>query len=151
MPNEPRFVFDTNVVVSALLLKQSVARQAFDKAVRAGKFLISQATVEELNEVLRRRGFEPYITERERIEFLSAFVRDAILVEVTEHVAMCRDPKDDKFLELAWNGRALCIITGDKDLLVLHPFRGIAVLTPRQFLDYTIEGSNETVHSTSSA
>lgn len=141
MPNEPRFVLDTNVLVSALLLKQSIARQAFDKAIRFGKLLISSATVEELNAVLRRRGFEPYITESERIEFLSAYVRDAILIEVTERVAVCRDPKDDKFLELAWNGQACCIVTGDEDLLVLHPFRGIAILTPRQFLDYPVAGS----------
>ena len=42
----------------------------------------------------------------------------------------CRDPKDDKFLELALNGKATHIVSGDEDLLVLHPFRGIPILTP---------------------
>lgn len=63
MLNEPRFVFDTNVVISALLLKYSVARQAFDKPTQVGKLLVSRATVEELDDVLRRKGFEKYVTD----------------------------------------------------------------------------------------
>lgn len=141
MPNELRFVFDTNVVISALLLRRSVARQAFDKATQAGKFLISDATVEELNAVLQRKGFERYVTEEERMEFLSAFVREGILIEIVERVMACRDPKDDKFLELAVNGKATYIVSGDEDLLVLHPFRGIAIMTPRQFLEYSINSA----------
>lgn len=138
MANEPRFIFDTNVVVSALLLRHSVTRQAFDRATQIGKLLISRATVEELNDVLRRKGFERYVTEEERMEFLSAFVRDGVLVEIVERVVACRDPKDDKFLELAVNGKATCIVSGDEDLLALHPFRGIAIVTPRQFLESLI-------------
>ncbi len=138
MANEPRFVFDTNVVISALLLKHSVACQAFDRATQRGKLLISRVTVEELNDVLRRKGFERYITEEERMEFLSAFVRDGVLVEIVERVEACRDPKDNKFLELAVNGKATCIVSGDEDLLVLHPFRGIAIVSPRQFLEFPI-------------
>ncbi len=141
MANEPCFVFDTHVVISALLLKRSVARQAFDRATQRGKLLISRVTVEELNDVLRRKGFERYITEEERMEFLSAFVRDGVLVEIVERVVACRDPKDDKFLELAVNGKATCIVSGDEDLLILHPFRGIAIVSPRQFLEFPIESA----------
>jgi hypothetical protein len=136
MPTERRFVFDTNVIVSALLLDQSVARRAFDKAMESGALLISDATVEELNKVLRRKEFEKYVTEDERIEFITALVRAADLVEITETVTECRDPKDNKFLELAVSGKAACIVSGDRDLLQLHPFRGMLVLTPRQFLDH---------------
>lgn len=113
MPTERRFVFDTNVIVSAVLLKQSVARQAFDEALERGKILASQTTIEELNEVMRRKGFEKYVTEDERGEFVTALVREAILVEITETITECRDPKDNKFLELAVSGRATCIVTGD--------------------------------------
>lgn len=119
-------------IISTFLLKSSVARQAFDKAIQVGKFLISRATVEELNDVLRRKGFEKYVTEEERMEFLSAFVTDGVLVDIVESVMACRDSKDDKFLELAVNGKATCIVSSDQDLLVLHPFRGIAIMTPRQ-------------------
>ncbi|MDE2844360.1 MAG: putative toxin-antitoxin system toxin component, PIN family [Chloroflexota bacterium] len=48
---------------------------------------------------------------------------------------MCRDPKDDKFLELAVSGQASHIVSGDQDMLELHPFRGIPVLSPRSFSD----------------
>ena len=75
------------------------------------------------------------MTEDERMEFLAVLLREATLVEVTMHVGECRDPQDNKFLELAASGRALCIVSGDQDLLVLHPFRGIPIVTPRGFLD----------------
>lgn len=139
MPTERRFVFDTNVIVSALLLKQSIVRQAFDKAIEQGRLMVPQAVIEKLNEVLRRKGFEKYVIEDERIEFITALVREATLVEITDTVTECRDPKDNKFLESAVSGKATCIVSGDDDLLVLHPFRGIPVLTPRQFLDYSWE------------
>jgi len=61
-------------------------------------------------------------------------IREAELVAVTEVVTECRDPKDNKFLELAVSAQATCIISGDKALLVLHPFRGIPVITPQAFL-----------------
>ena len=75
------------------------------------------------------------MTEDERMEFLAVLLREATLVEVTAHVGECRDPQDNKFLELAASGRALCIVSGDQDLLVLHPFCGIPIVTPRGFLD----------------
>ena len=137
MPTDLRFVFDTNVIVSALLLKHPVARQAFDKALEIGKLLVSQATIEELNEILRREDFNKYVLENERIQFIAILVREATLVEVTETVNECRDPKDNKFLELAVSGKATCIVSGDDDLLVLHPFRGMPILTPRQFLSHS--------------
>ena len=139
MPTDQYFVFDTNVIVSALLLKQSVSRQAFDKAFRQGKLLLSLATINELNEVLKREKFNKYVRENERIQFLTALVREAILVEVNETVTECRDPKDNKFLELAVSGQATCIVSGDKDLLILHPFRGTPIMTPRSFLDYSYD------------
>jgi putative PIN family toxin of toxin-antitoxin system len=129
-----RAVFDTNVVVSAVLLPRSVPRQAFDRAREYGKILISVATVDELNEVLRRQRFDKYVREAQRLEFLAALIREAELVDVTEVVTECGDPKDNKFLELAVSGKATCIISGDKDLLALHPFRGIPVIAPQVFL-----------------
>jgi putative PIN family toxin of toxin-antitoxin system len=129
-----RAVFDTSVVVSAVLLPRSVPRQAFDRAQEHGKILISIATVDELNEVLRRQRFDNYVREAQRLEFLATLIREAELVDVTEVVTECRDLKDNKFLELAVSGKATCIISGDKDLLALHPFRGIPIITCQAFL-----------------
>lgn len=135
MKIDQRFILDTNIIISAMLLKQSVARQAFDKASEEGTLLISLSTVEEVNGVLRRKQFNKYLLEEERIEFATSLVRKASLVEITEKISECRDPKDNKFLELAISGKAVCIVSGDADLLSLHPFRGIPIVTPRQFLD----------------
>lgn len=132
--SELRVVIDTGVVVSAALLPRSVPRQAFDLAADRGRLLISSATVAELDDVLRRPKFDRYAGEEKRLELLAAVVREAEVIEVTETIAECRDPKDDKFLELAISGRASHIISGDADLLTLHPFRGIAILSPQEFL-----------------
>ncbi len=134
MTEKGRYVFDTNVILSALLIKRSVARRVLEKARKAGVILLSLDTIEESYDVLGRPAFDRYIDEEDRIKFLTLLVRESVLVEIKEHVTECRDPKDDKFLELAVNGKASHIISGDKDLQVLTPFRGIPILAPRQFL-----------------
>jgi putative PIN family toxin of toxin-antitoxin system len=134
MSESVRHVFDTNTLISALLFARSKPGQAFRQALQRGCVLFSAATTEELAEVLQRAKFERYVTAAEREEFLVAFVEQALLVEPTEQVRACRDAKDDKFLELAVSGNASYIISGDDDLLTLHPFRSIAIVTPTEFL-----------------
>jgi uncharacterized protein len=133
--NEHRIVIDTGIAVSAVLLPASVPRRAFDAAAARGKLLVSEATVAELDEVLRRPKFNKYISEEKRLEFLAALIQVAEEVEITESVTACRDPEDNKFLELAVCGKATCILTGDQDLLVLNPFRDVPILTAAQFLE----------------
>ncbi len=99
-----------------------------------GTVLISSATVAELNDVLRRPHFDRYVHEDERLEFLATLVRDAELVIVTEVMTDCRDPNDNKFLELAVSGQASHIVSGDEDLRVLHPFRSVQIVTSQAFL-----------------
>ncbi len=65
------------------------------------------------------------------------FLKVAEMIETGETIAVCRDPKDDKLLELAVSGNADFLVTSDKDLLVLNPFRGVEIITPREFLDTT--------------
>ena len=88
----------------------------------------------ELADVLARSKFDAYISIEERQKFLRLFDRIAERIPIIHVVRACRDPKDDKFLELAINGAARLIITGDADLLALHPFRGIDILTPAGYL-----------------
>jgi putative PIN family toxin of toxin-antitoxin system len=111
-----------------LLFEQSVSGQAFYAALDNGEIFLSRPTFVELAEVLGRKKFDRYLTRDEREQFLAILLREATVVEVTEEVRVCRDPKDDKFLELAVSGGASCLVTGDQDLLVLHPFRGVPVL-----------------------
>jgi putative PIN family toxin of toxin-antitoxin system len=134
MTAELRVVFATNVVVSAMLLPLSVPRLALDRALREGRLLISAATTTELDDVIHLPRFDKYLSEEERVELMTTFVREAELLNVLETVTECRDPRDNKFLELAVSGRATHIVTGDSDLLAIHPFRGIIVVSPNSFL-----------------
>jgi uncharacterized protein len=134
MRYEVRYVFDTNVIVSALLFENGKPSQALRYALANGEVLLSLDLLEELNEVLGRKRFNRYVTSDEREEFLEALVERAVLVEITENVQECRNSKDDKVLELALNGEAQYIISGDRDLLVLHPFRDVLVITADEFL-----------------
>ena len=128
-----RFVFDTNTIVSALLFGNSVPRQAFDRALDRGTVLISDSLVMELSRVLGRERFDQYVSLEERNEFLVSLIRNSDLIEITESVQACRDPDDDRILELAVSGAAAYIVTGDSDLLVMNPFRGVEILTPARF------------------
>lgn len=135
----PRVVFDANVVVSAALLRHSVPRQAFDRAIAESDVLISLALVTELNDVLYRPKFDRYVPIALRVEFLAGFVTVGEWVEITEPVTVCRDPKDNHVLELAVNGGATHVVTGDDDLLALDPYRGVRIVQPFVFLNNPTE------------
>ncbi len=135
MTGRMRYVFDTNVTLSAALFDHSVPGEALLAALDRGELLISGASLAELAEVLAREKFDRYLTREERDAFLVKLVRQAVVVEITEPIQACRDPKDDKFLEIAVAGNATCVISGDGDLLALNPFRGIPILPPAQFLE----------------
>ena len=139
MKTKERVVFDTNVLISHLLLPPSIPSQAVGKAVAEARILISEETFLELSEVLARRKLDRYVSAEERRSFLRELYEMSEEVMVTHPVHACRDPKDDKFLELAVNGRADCIITGDSDLLVLGPFEGIRILSPAEYLAEEVE------------
>lgn len=130
-----RFVLDSNVLVSALLSPGSKSRMAVDRAHREGAILLSLGTLTELFEVLNRKQFRGYIDEEDMRRFLAVLTREAQWIDVDMQITACRDPKDDKFLSLAVSGEATHIVTGDADLLVLHPFQGIRIVTPSTFLE----------------
>jgi len=134
MKDRQRVIIDTNALVSRLLLPASIPGQAVDKAVDEALLLISEATLEELADVLARAKFDPYMTVGERQEFLRLLDRIAEMVPIVHTIRACRDARDDKFLELAVNGEASHIVTGDADLLELNPFQGIPIITPASYL-----------------
>ena len=134
MMSRQRIVVDTNALVSRLRLPDSVAAQAVRKAVDTGQLLVSESTLAELAGVLARPKFDRYVTIEDRQQFLRLLGRVAELVPIVYRVQACRGPADDKFLELAVNGEADLIVTGDDDLLALHPFQGIPIVTPAAYL-----------------
>ncbi|BEV09294.1 MULTISPECIES: putative toxin-antitoxin system toxin component, PIN family [unclassified Methylophilus] len=128
-----RVVCDTNTLISYLLLPNSVSSIAVRKAFEQGVLLVSESTLNELADVLSRPKFDRYISLEDRQAFFRLFSRMYERVNIVYPVNACRDPKDNQFLEVAVNGGASMIITGDADLLVLHPFQGISILTAAQF------------------
>ena len=131
---KPRFVIDTNVLVSGILIFQSSSDKAYKKARSIGKILFSESSFQELEEILKRPKFNKYVSLESRNQFITKFKLESEQITITETINICRDSKDNKFLELAINGNADFIITGDQDLLVLNPFRGIKIITVNQFL-----------------
>lgn len=129
-----RVVFDTNVLVSAVLFEQSTPARAFFAALERGEILLSAQLGNEIQIIFRKKKFNRYITPEQRDAFLVALVQASTLVDVIETISVCRDPKDNMLVELAVSGKADAIVTGDSDLLVLHPFRKIAILNPDSFL-----------------
>jgi uncharacterized protein len=134
MTSRPRYVLDANVIVSGLLFPGSLPGQAFTEARTRGDILLSDDTVRELVDVLRRSKFDRYLLPEERDRFLATLIREATHVIPTETISVCRDHKDDKWLELAIAGNSSCLITGDDDLLALDGFRSMIVTTPALFV-----------------
>ena len=135
-----RIVVDTNVLVSAIVRAGSVPSQAVSLAQKLGTIILSDETAAELTAVLARPKLSQYITLSELKTTVAALCATAEWVPIVSAVRACRDPGDDKILSLAISGRAAIIMTGDADLLALHPFESIDILTPRQFLDAFSEG-----------
>ena len=130
-----RIVIDTNVYVSRALRGASVPGRAVDKAWLEAETLLSTATWTKLQIVLKRAKFAPYLRPEEVESFLAQVWGLAEHIPDPARIRACRDPRDDKFLEVAVHGRADAIVTGDQDLLTLNPFRGIAILSPAEYLE----------------
>lgn len=129
-----RLVLDTNVFVSGLIWPASAPGRVMDLAVAQCRLLASRDTLDELVTTLLSARFDPYLSRADRDVALERLIPLLELAEPIQIVRLCRDPKDDKFLEAALNGRADVLVSGDKDLLVLNPFSGIAIVTPADYL-----------------
>lgn len=134
MPDK-RFVVDTNVLVSATLFPDSKPGLAFKKALKTGDILLSDEVIAEYSAVLLNKKFNSYLSIAERQHLLNKVCIIGVSIKISETIAVCRDPKDDKYLSLAKSGLASCLISGDNDLLVLNPFEGIPIINPSAFLD----------------
>ena len=112
-----KIVLDTNVIVSAALLPGSTSNKAWSKAKLTGTIICSETVFIELVDTLFRPKFDRYIPKQFRSEFIGEFARRCEFIEVIDTVEICRDPSDNKYLELALSGKADCLVTGDKDFL----------------------------------
>ena len=129
-----RVVIDTNAWISRLLLADSVAARVVDKALARFEVVVSEASVEELADVLSREKFDRHVSLQDREEFLRRLLQVTTMVPVLSEITDCRDPKDNRFLALALDSESDCIVSGDGDLLALNPWRGIEIVSPGAFL-----------------
>jgi putative PIN family toxin of toxin-antitoxin system len=134
-------VFDASTLVGASIGRGSVPDRAVRHAFAADRVAASEATMAELLDVLARPRLARFIDPDLRDEVLSLLDTYGVFFAPTERVADCRDPKDDKYLELALAAGADRIVSGDADLLVLHPWRGVRILRPAEYLaEAEVEG-----------
>lgn len=127
------FVFDTNVLISATL-GEGICRQAFEIGKDKGQLARSEETFKELAKTLEKPRLQKYLEPETKIDFLANFLKMTKLFVATETITICRDPKDNMFLELAVSFKANALVTRDGDLLTLHPFRGIPIITVSNFV-----------------
>ncbi len=129
-------VLDASTLVSAALKVESIPERAFLRIVdETNTLLLSQEVEDEYREVLFRPKFDRYASVEHRQRFLDIIAVAAETLVPTEIVRECADPKDDKYLTLAAAGKADVIVSSDvRHLLSMHPWRGVSILSPVQFL-----------------
>lgn len=128
-----KIVVDTNVIISGVFFG-GAPRQILNAVVTAK--VTACATTEIVDEYLEI--VDEMITRKQgsvNRNILSPLIRSLEMIEPRTHVALSRDPDDDKFLGCAKDAKALYIVSGDKDLLVLERFENIEIITAREFCD----------------
>lgn len=148
------FVFDTNILISALLLGSNTNSAALRRASHLGFIFCSPSIREEIVSVFMRKKFDAYVSRELRLKLLKNLNIKLISVpEPLERIKASRDSKDDKYLELAIANNSSCIVSGDKDLLVLNPFGNVPIITAAEFLnlfDYSfLLNEPEAIYNTS--
>lgn len=132
-----RAVIDTNILVRAVIKPTGSVGPVLQRLRRREyTLLVSRPTLDELAEVLNRPRLRMKYQLADRI--LRATIRLIVLrgelIRPDRRITLCRDPRDDKSLELAASGSAQVIVSGDADLLTLDAFERIPIVSPARFL-----------------
>jgi putative PIN family toxin of toxin-antitoxin system len=130
----PNVVVDASIVASAALKRESTPERAVLFALTYDALYLSEPVLDEIREVLGRPKFRKYVSEERLAEVIALILADAHFVTPTEKVSACRDPGDDKYLELALAAGAHAVVTGDRDLLSMSPWRDIRMMTAAEYV-----------------
>jgi uncharacterized protein len=130
----PRVILDTNTLISGVLFKGELLREAVRIAFDHYQPVFSTPTWDELAEVFQRDKFDRALPRGQRFRVIAEMARRIEIIEPSSVVHDCRDPRDNKFLALALDSQSSHIVSGDQDLLVLHPWRDIRILSPGDFV-----------------
>jgi putative PIN family toxin of toxin-antitoxin system len=137
MPSRPRVVIDTSVYISAILTPGGTASRTVEFAMARFLVVSSGDAMLELEEKLTSGKFKTVLSSADIEAFLESLVQGVEFFVPTVVRARSRDPKDDKFLDLAETVGAAYLITGDKDLFALadsHGVPGLSIVQPAEFL-----------------
>jgi putative PIN family toxin of toxin-antitoxin system len=131
-----RIILDTNLWISYLISKHL---SKIDELILDNRLtvLFSEESLEEFIEVTNRPKFEKYFSKEDVINLLLLFDFYGELVEIKSNIEICRDSKDNFLLNLAVDGKADYLITGDKDLLEIGKIDKTSILTFKEFDDKT--------------
>jgi uncharacterized protein len=131
-----RVVLDTNLIISAFILPNSIAAQALSIGLEYFDSVCSKEVLYELLDVIKRDKFSKYASKQELTERLNVYTQSVIFIDDTLEVTDCKDPKDNKFLSLALTSGAKLIVSGDKkDLICMNPYRGVDILRLKEFME----------------
>jgi putative PIN family toxin of toxin-antitoxin system len=130
-----RIVIDTSLAISAAILPNSISAKAFSLALKNFQLIASDSTLAELVDVIYRPKFNKYLSDEARLEFLTLYAQSSEIVSVTSVITDCIDPKDNQFLALAIDAGASFILSGDPHLTDMNPYRGIAIVGSRYFVE----------------
>ena len=126
-------VLDTNILISAMGWEgkpQKILSKCFENKF---KLIISPEILEEIRDVLFRKKFN-FIDDNKKNEFILLLAELADVKTATHKVDICRDKDDNKFIELALTAKVKYIVSGDNDLLSIKKFKGIKIISAREFL-----------------
>ena len=133
-----RVVLDTNVWISGMLSRSGAPALLTRHVVEQGMAVFTTATFAELKERLWRPKFDRYVSMDIRKKLLSDLASSALWVKVPPSLSATtysRDPNDDMFIHAARAASRTWLITGDDDLLCLHPLENLQILTPHAALE----------------
>ncbi len=129
-----KFILDTNVLISAVCFS-GAEFACYDYILKNYSIVLTPDTYAELSEVIKREKFRKYISSEEADEFCTLLTKTATWFIPQGKLILCRDPKDDKFLDAAQASCASAIITGDEDLLILKMIGTTPIMTVKEFLE----------------
>ena len=132
--NKTRIILDTNTFVSGFFFAGDTPRAVIRIAMNHYQLVCSNETWDELAAVFQRDKFEPKLARGQRLRVLAELARYVDIVSAKSIITDCRDVKDNKFLSLALDAAVPTLVTGDKALLELHPWRGVNIVGLSDFV-----------------
>ncbi|MEK7313807.1 MAG: putative toxin-antitoxin system toxin component, PIN family [Deltaproteobacteria bacterium] len=131
-----KVLFDTNVLIAAFIA-HGTSSEVFDHCLSEHSIFTSQWILDELEEKLTKKFRFHESKVNNIIKFIDANSEMVEPARLNENV--CRDRDDDNVLAAALEAKADCIVTGDKDLLILKNFRGIKIISPSDFWEFEVK------------